>query len=121
MSVVFHSAPVSTLTAADIEPWRSVPVAVTVDLARNIGQIGPAFRPLNAQGQWAGCSAARCCPLQASGFQGRQPHCVVSRQLGVRQRVSERSRLPAFAVDAIGLALPLCISAEEGYFLIRRL
>ncbi|HEV2673999.1 MAG TPA: RraA family protein [Aliidongia sp.] len=51
MPVTIHSVPTGDLTADEIEPWRSVPVAVAVDLARDIGQIDPAIRPLNPPGR----------------------------------------------------------------------
>ena len=51
MTVTIHSVPASDLTLAEIEPWRAVPVAVAVDLARDIGQIDPAIRPLNPPGK----------------------------------------------------------------------
>ena len=51
MTVTIHSVPTSDLTLAEIEAWRSVPVAVAVDLARDIGQIDPAIRPLNPPGK----------------------------------------------------------------------
>jgi regulator of RNase E activity RraA len=51
MTVAIHSISASPLTAAEIEPWRSVPVAVVVDLARDIGQIDPAIRPLSPPGR----------------------------------------------------------------------
>jgi len=51
MAVTINTAPIPELTAADIEAWRSVPVAVAVDLARNGGQIDPAIRPLNPPGR----------------------------------------------------------------------
>ena len=51
MTVTIHSVPASDLTLAGIEAWRSVPVAVAVDLARDIGQIDPAIRPLNPPGK----------------------------------------------------------------------
>ena len=51
MTVTIHSVPTSDLTLAEIEPWRAVPVAVAVDLARDIGQIDPAIRPLNPPGK----------------------------------------------------------------------
>ena len=51
MTVTIHSVPASDLTLAEIEAWRSVPVAVAVDLARDIGQIDPAIRPLNPPGK----------------------------------------------------------------------
>ncbi|HEY8383593.1 MAG TPA: dimethylmenaquinone methyltransferase [Microvirga sp.] len=49
MSVTIHTAP--QLSPADRDPWREVPVAVAVDLARDIGQIDPAIRPLRPPGQ----------------------------------------------------------------------
>ena len=39
------------LTDAEIAPWRSIPVAIAVDLARDIGQIDPLIRPLRPPGQ----------------------------------------------------------------------
>ena len=51
MTVTIHSTPHSDLTSAEIEAWRSVPVAIAVDLARDIGQIDPAIRPLNPPGR----------------------------------------------------------------------
>jgi 4-hydroxy-4-methyl-2-oxoglutarate aldolase len=51
MTVTIHSAPHSDLTSAEVEAWRSVPVAIAVDLARDIGQIDPAIRPLNPPGR----------------------------------------------------------------------
>jgi len=39
------------LTDAEIAPWRSIPAAIAVDLARDIGQIDPAIRPLRPPGQ----------------------------------------------------------------------
>jgi regulator of RNase E activity RraA len=39
------------LTDAEIAPWRSIPVAVAVDLGRDIGQIDPAIRPLRPPGR----------------------------------------------------------------------
>jgi regulator of RNase E activity RraA len=49
MPVTIHTR--ATTSAADIEPWRKVPVAIAVDLARDIGQIDPAIRPLRPPGQ----------------------------------------------------------------------
>jgi len=46
MPVTLHQTPASTLTQDDVEAWRHVPVSVAVDLARDIGQIDPAIRPL---------------------------------------------------------------------------
>lgn len=51
MTVTIHSTPHSDLTPAQIEAWRSVSVAIAVDLARDIGQIDPAIRPLNPPGK----------------------------------------------------------------------
>jgi regulator of RNase E activity RraA len=51
MTVTIDSTPRSDLTPAELEAWRSVPVAVAVDLARDIGQIDPAIRPLNPPGR----------------------------------------------------------------------
>jgi 4-hydroxy-4-methyl-2-oxoglutarate aldolase len=51
MTVTIHSTPVSDLTPAEIEPWRAVPVAVAVDLGREVGQIDPAIRPLLPAGR----------------------------------------------------------------------
>ena len=41
----------SALTDAEIAPWRQIPVSIAVDLARDIGQIDPAIRPLRPPGQ----------------------------------------------------------------------
>lgn len=51
MTVTVHARPQPTLTAAEIEPWRSVPVSIVVDLARDIGHIDPTIRPLRPAGQ----------------------------------------------------------------------
>lgn len=51
MPVAIHTPPASDLTEAELAPWRKVPVAVAVDLARDIGQIDPAIRPLNPPGK----------------------------------------------------------------------
>jgi 4-hydroxy-4-methyl-2-oxoglutarate aldolase len=51
MTVSIYPVSVSDLASADIEAWRSVPVAIAVDLARDIGQIDPAIRPLNPPGK----------------------------------------------------------------------
>lgn len=53
MTVTIHAVPPCTLTRNEVEAWRSVPVAVAVDLARDIGQIDPAIRPLKPPGQQA--------------------------------------------------------------------
>jgi 4-hydroxy-4-methyl-2-oxoglutarate aldolase len=46
MTVAVHPLPASDLTAAEIERWRAVPVAVAVDVGRPRGQIDPGIRPL---------------------------------------------------------------------------
>jgi regulator of RNase E activity RraA len=51
MTVTIHSPSRSDLTPAEIEAWRPVPVAIAADLARDIGQIDPAIRPLNPPGR----------------------------------------------------------------------
>lgn len=51
MPVTIHTASPSDLAAEEIEPWRAVPVAVAVDLVRDLGQIDPDIRPLNPPGR----------------------------------------------------------------------
>ncbi|WP_309668207.1 hypothetical protein [Tabrizicola sp.] len=51
MPVTLHHAPASTLTAAEIDRWRPIPVSVAVDLGRDAGQIDPAIRPLMPPGR----------------------------------------------------------------------
>ena len=51
MPVTSHSVVADDLTAAEIERWRAVPVAIAVDLERGRGQIDPALRPLRPAGQ----------------------------------------------------------------------
>jgi len=51
MPVAIHAAPARDLTPAEIERWRAVPVAVAVDLGRDVGQIDPAIRPLLPPGR----------------------------------------------------------------------
>jgi 4-hydroxy-4-methyl-2-oxoglutarate aldolase len=46
MSVIVHPIPACTLSQAEIVRWRAVPVAVAVDLGRDVGQIDPAIRPI---------------------------------------------------------------------------
>ncbi|MGH3639690.1 MAG: hypothetical protein ACRDUX_11770, partial [Mycobacterium sp.] len=53
MPVTIHAAPASDLAPAEIERWRAVPVAVAVDLGRDVGQIDPAIRPINPPGRQA--------------------------------------------------------------------
>lgn len=50
MTVLIHSTPAATLAASEIEAWRTIPVAVVVDLLRGVGHIDPAIRPLNPPG-----------------------------------------------------------------------
>ena len=50
MSVTIHAAAANDLTAAEIEAWRAIPVAVAVDLSPE-SQIDPAIRPLNPPGR----------------------------------------------------------------------
>ncbi len=51
MPVTLHTPPASDLTEAEIDRWRTVPVAVAVDLVREAGQIDPAIRPLCPAGK----------------------------------------------------------------------
>lgn len=51
MTVIIHSVPADDLTLAEIERWRSVPVAVAVDVRRVVGQIDTAIRPLLPPGR----------------------------------------------------------------------
>jgi regulator of RNase E activity RraA len=51
MPVTIHAAPARDLTAAELQRWRAVPVAVAVDLGRDVGQIDPAIRPLRPPGR----------------------------------------------------------------------
>lgn len=51
MPVKIHSVPPSDVMPAEMQAWQNVPVAVAVDLAREIGQIDPAIRPLNPPGR----------------------------------------------------------------------
>lgn len=51
LTVTVHTVPPCNLTREEVEAWRSVPVSVAVDLARDIGQIDPAIRPLMPPGQ----------------------------------------------------------------------
>jgi regulator of RNase E activity RraA len=51
MPITIHAAAARDLTPAEIERWRAVPVAVAVDLGRDVGQIDPAIRPLRPSGQ----------------------------------------------------------------------
>lgn len=51
MPVTIHKVPASNLTKTEIERWRSIPVAIAVDLGRDIGPIDPAIRPLRPPGQ----------------------------------------------------------------------
>lgn len=51
MPVTLHHAPASTLTVAEVDRWRPIPVSVAVDLGRDAGQIDPAIRPLMPPGR----------------------------------------------------------------------
>ena len=51
MAVAIHKPPPSGLSAKALAPWRNIPVSIAVDLAREIGQIDPAIRPLRPAGQ----------------------------------------------------------------------
>jgi len=51
MPVTIYRAPASDLTPAEIDRWRTVPVAVAVDLGCDAGQIDPAIRPLLPAGR----------------------------------------------------------------------
>jgi len=51
MTVTIDTRLPDTLTGTDIDRWRAVPVAIAVDLGRDIGQIDPAIRPLCAPGR----------------------------------------------------------------------
>ena len=66
MTVLIHPTSGSTIVAAEIEAWRTIPVAVAVDLTRDIGQIDPAIRPLNPPGRqprlFGRAVTARCEP-----------------------------------------------------------
>jgi regulator of RNase E activity RraA len=66
MPVTMHRAPASDLALADIERWRTVPVAIAVDLGRDVGQIDPAIRPLLPPGRqprlFGRAVTARCEP-----------------------------------------------------------
>ena len=66
MPVTIHTAPHLDLTKTEIDRWRAVPVAVAVDLGRDIGQIDPAIRPLHPAGRqprlFGRAVTARCEP-----------------------------------------------------------
>lgn len=51
MPVTIQRVQDSRLTVAEIARWRAMPVAVAVDLGRDVGQIDPAIRPLQPPGQ----------------------------------------------------------------------
>ena len=51
MPVAIHKPQPSGPSAKALEPWRKIPVSIAVDLARDIGQIDPAIRPLRPAGQ----------------------------------------------------------------------
>jgi regulator of RNase E activity RraA len=66
MPVTIHSSRILELAPADIERWRPVPVAIAVDLGRDIGQIDPAIRPLLPAGRqprlFGRAVTAQCAP-----------------------------------------------------------
>jgi hypothetical protein len=51
LTVTIHSVSPDNLTLAELERWRSIPVAVAVDVGRAMGQIDPAIRPLLPPGR----------------------------------------------------------------------
>lgn len=51
MPVIVHRPNASKPSLEEIDRWRTVPVAVAVDLGRDVGQIDPAIRPLLSPGQ----------------------------------------------------------------------
>ena len=51
MPVTIHRAAPTDLAPEEIDRWRSVPVAIAVDLGRDVGQIDPAIRPLLPAGR----------------------------------------------------------------------
>jgi len=64
MPVTIHAAPARDLTPAEIDRWRAVPVAVAVDLGRDVGQIDPAIHPLLPPGRQPrlfGCAVTAFC------------------------------------------------------------
>lgn len=50
MPVTLHT-PAFELTPVEIDRWSAIPVAIAVDLVREMGQIDPALRPLRPAGQ----------------------------------------------------------------------
>jgi regulator of RNase E activity RraA len=50
MPVTLHT-PAFELTSVEIDRWSAIPVAIAVDLVREVGQIDPAIRPLRPAGQ----------------------------------------------------------------------
>lgn len=50
MPITLYTPPAADLTPAEIVRWTQVPVAVAVDLGRDVGQIDPAIRPLRPAG-----------------------------------------------------------------------
>jgi regulator of RNase E activity RraA len=51
MPIAAYRVAASDLSAAEIDRWRAMPVAVAVDLGSTIGQIDPAIRPLLPPGR----------------------------------------------------------------------
>lgn len=66
MTVTVLKHLIDTLSPDDIERWRSMPVAVAVDVCRTVGQIDPAIRPLCPPGRqprlFGKAVTARCEP-----------------------------------------------------------
>jgi len=50
MSISIHNAPALGISRSELQRWRHVPVAVTVDLSENLRQIDPIIRPLRPAG-----------------------------------------------------------------------
>ena len=51
MPVTLHTAPACDLSPAELDRWRAIPVAVAVDLGRDVGQLDPRIRPLRPAGR----------------------------------------------------------------------
>ncbi len=50
MSIAIHDAPPLAISHSELERWRKVPVAVTVDLSESLRQIDPNIRPVRPAG-----------------------------------------------------------------------
>lgn len=51
MPVTLHTAPACDLSPAELDRWRAIPVAVAVDLGRDVGQLDPRIRSLRPAGR----------------------------------------------------------------------